>query len=102
MMKIDMIKVRGLAEASSPILLRGFPEMKDLDLFKQTAREMGSILPWQFGEVLVVKDVGDQRSGDFGIVQSAEPIPFHFDGVYKTKTVVTDDGKKKLVSQPPR
>lgn len=100
MVDIDMQKVRVLAEIASPIVLRGFQETNDLELFKEKAKEMGTILPWKFGEVLVVKDAGG-NSGGLNNVLSAEPMPFHFDGLFKTQTVI-QDGLERLVPQPPQ
>lgn len=97
---IDMQKVRHLAEINSPILLRGFSETKDIETFKTKAREMGSVMPWKFGEVLVVKDAGTEAGG-LNNVLSAEAMPMHFDGLFKTKEVITN-GVSRLVPQPPQ
>lgn len=101
MQDIDMKKVRALAELNSPIILRGFEGTKSFDLFKLKAREMGSVMPWKFGEVLVVKDAGAE-SGGLNNVLSAERMPMHFDGLFKTAKVLGDDGVERTVPQPPR
>lgn len=98
---IDMKKVRELAQLNSPILLRGFQRIGDLDLFQTAATRMGCIMPWKFGNVLIVKDAGAE-SGGLNNVLSSEPMPMHFDGLFKTEEVVGDDGSKKLVPRPPR
>ncbi|CAG8983749.1 hypothetical protein HYALB_00009845 [Hymenoscyphus albidus] len=99
---IDMQKIRKLSEYNSPIILRGFKNTTDLSLFTQKAREMGDVMPWKFGEVLVVKDAGE-NGGGLNNVLSAEPMPFHFDGLFKT-TIVKDEktGEDKVVPQPPK
>ena len=98
---VDMKKVRALAELNSPILLRGFSGSAAREVFVSKAREMGSILPWKFGEVLVVKD-GGAETGGLNNVLSSEPMPMHFDGLFKTAKVVREDWGEKLVPQPPR
>jgi hypothetical protein len=106
----DMLKVRALAELQSPVILRGFSMSEhavtgeattDREIFAGKAREMGSIMPWKFGEILVVKD-GGAETGGLNNVLSAEPMPFHFDGLFKTALIVGKDGVERLVPQPPR
>ncbi|EKD13238.1 uncharacterized protein L3040_003039 [Drepanopeziza brunnea f. sp. 'multigermtubi'] len=97
---IEMRKVRGLAEYNSPVVMRGFRDTKDLESFKGKAREMGTILPWKFGEVLVVKDGGAETMG-LNDVLSSEPMPMHFDGLFKTKKIDVA-GVEKLVPQAPQ
>ncbi|KAH6671279.1 Pyoverdine/dityrosine biosynthesis protein-domain-containing protein [Halenospora varia] len=108
---IDMLKVKALAELNSPVVLRGFSttlskidkdrSMTELDIFLKKGREMGPILPWKFGEILVVKDAGAETGG-LNNVLSAEPMPFHFDGLFKTTKVAGPNGELKLVPQPPQ
>ncbi|KAL1304351.1 hypothetical protein AAFC00_000749 [Neodothiora populina] len=101
MADIDMQKARGLAELNSPLVFRGFQDSTDRDLFVRKAREIGAVMPWKFGEVLVVKDAGTE-SGGLNNVLSAEPMPMHFDGLFKTISVKNSDGKERLVPQPPQ
>lgn len=96
-----MQKIRKLAEYNSPIVLRGFKKTTDLPLFTAKAREMGDVMPWKFGEVLVVKDAGNEGGG-LNNVLSAEPMPFHFDGLFKTTIVKDQNGEDKVVPQPPK
>jgi hypothetical protein len=98
---VDMRKIRALAELNSPVLLRGFSCSSDRKTFVDKAREMGPVLPWKFGEVLVVKD-GGAETGGLNNVLSAEPMPMHFDGLFKTAKTVREDGVERLVPQPPR
>ena len=71
---IDMKKARGLAELNSPIIFRRFQNATDIDLFTLKAREMGPIMPWKFGEILVVRDAGAENGG-LNNVLSSEPMP---------------------------
>ena len=89
---VDMHKLRQLAELNSPIVLRGFVGAGDRGMFVAKAGEMGAIQRWKFGELLAVKDAG-AKDGGLNNVLSAEPMPFHFDGLFKVV-----DGKP----QPPR
>ena len=98
---IDMQKARKLAELNSPLVFRNFTNTNDRSLFILKAREMGPVMPWKFGEVLVVKDAGIQNGG-LNNVLSAEPMPMHFDGMFKTAKVKDDDGNERLVPQPPQ
>ncbi|KAG9234019.1 Pyoverdine/dityrosine biosynthesis protein-domain-containing protein [Amylocarpus encephaloides] len=98
---IDMMKVRGLSEYNSPIVLRGFENTTELSLFQSKAREMGSVMPWKFGEVLVVKDAGNENGG-LNNVLSAEPMPMHFDGLFKTELMKDESGEERFVPRPPK
>ena len=101
MSALDMKKVRVLAELNSPIVLRGFGETTDRTLFTDKAHEMGQVMPWKFGEVLVVKDAGTEGGG-LNNVLSAEPMPMHFDGLFKTTKEIGKDGKERTIPQPPK
>ncbi|KAL1643699.1 hypothetical protein SLS58_004714 [Diplodia intermedia] len=78
----DMQKVRKLAEHNSPVVLRGLAGTTDRPAFLAKGREMGAIMKWKFGELLEVKDGGDDARG-LNNVLSAEPMPFHYDGLFK-------------------
>lgn len=88
---IDVSKVRKLAELQSPVILRGFAETTDRELYIKKAGEMGEILPWMFGQLMVVKD---QKKVDRGSnnVASNEAMPMHYDGIFKFRTTEDDDG----------
>ncbi|RYP80153.1 hypothetical protein DL770_006348 [Monosporascus sp. CRB-9-2] len=98
---VDPAKVRALAETNSPIILRGFANCGDRKRFVHKAGEFGSPLPWKFGLVLEVKDRGVDTRG-LNNVLSAEWMPFHYDGLFKTEKRVDADGTEQLVSLPPR
>lgn len=101
MADIDMKKVRELAILASPVLLRGFRQTKDLEVFKRKASEMGPIMPWKFGDVLVVKDEGAKPdNGGLNNVLNAEAMPMHFDGLFKTKAVIVDGMETKVPQAP--
>lgn len=98
---IDATKVRALSEMVSPVVLRGFGKSPVRESFISKAHEFGEPLPWKFGLVLEVKDRGSSTGG-LNNVLSAEWMPFHFDGLFKTQTITDDDGKHRLVPVPPR
>lgn len=97
---IDAQKVRKLAEVGSPIVLRGFANTTNRDLYMEKAYELGEPTPWKFGLVLEVKDQGRDTRG-LNNVLSAEWMPFHFDGLFKTMAKVGDDGIERLVPNYP-
>lgn len=88
---VDVVKVRKLAELQSPVVLRGFADTSDRDLYIKKAEDMGEILPWMFGKVMVVKDQKkvDRASNN---VASNEAMPMHYDGIFKFRAKKDDDG----------
>lgn len=98
---IDAQKLRSLAEMNSPVVLRGFAKTDDRDLFVKKASELGTPLPWNFGLVLEVKDLGEGSRGA-GNSLSAERMPFHYDGVFKVERRAGGDGREEVISVPPR
>lgn len=102
MADIDSVRLRALTERVSPIVLRGFRGTGDRDGFIAKAHELGAPLPWKFGLLLEVKDSGVDTRG-LNNVLSAEWMPFHYDGLFKTeKQVDPVTNKEHLVSTPPR
>lgn len=98
---VDAFKVRALSEINSPVVLRGFARATHRDLYLEKAHQFGEPLPWKFGLVLEVKDQGDNTRG-LNNVLSAEWMPFHYDGLFKTVKQTNKDGQEVLVSTPPR
>ncbi|KAL1855891.1 hypothetical protein Daus18300_010869 [Diaporthe australafricana] len=98
---VDSAKVRALSEINSPIIMRGFAKTADRDLFVAKSEELGKPLPWKFGLVLEVKDRGADTRG-LNNVLSAEWMPFHYDGLFKTEKRTKEDGTEELVSTPPQ
>lgn len=98
---VDAQKVRRLAEVGSPVVLRGFASTTNRDLYVDKASEFGEPTPWKFGLVLEVKDQGSDTRG-LNNVLSAEWMPFHFDGLFKTMTKTNDAGEEMLVPNYPR
>ncbi|KAK1710859.1 uncharacterized protein BDZ83DRAFT_766090 [Colletotrichum acutatum] len=94
-------QVRALSEVNSPVVMRGFTKTKDRELFVKKSEEFGTPLPWKFGLVLEVKDQGADTRG-LNNVLSAEWMPFHFDGLFKTHKVPQADGTEKLLPNPPK
>lgn len=98
---VDAQKVRSLSEMNSPVILRGFAKSTNRDLYLDKAKQFGKPLPWKFGLVLEVKDQGDNTRG-LNNVLSAEWMPWHYDGLFKTVKQTGEDGIEKLVSTPPQ
>ncbi|KAL7809571.1 Pyoverdine/dityrosine biosynthesis domain-containing protein [Trichoderma gracile] len=101
MQDVDARKVRSLSELNSPVVLRGFVKKPNKDQFANKAEEFGKLTPWKFGLILEVKDRGTNTRG-LNNVLSMEPMPFHYDGLFKTVRKVDENGKESLVSTPPR
>lgn len=100
---IDAAKVRALAEHNSPVIVRGFKKTTDRAKFEAKAHELGTPTPWLFGLVLEVKDGGTDTKG-LNNVLSAEWMPFHFDGMFKTAPTGRrqEDGTEEVMPNPPR
>ncbi|KAK3317223.1 putative pyoverdine/dityrosine biosynthesis protein [Cercophora scortea] len=98
---IDATKLRGLAEMNSPVVLRGFAHTSDRALLFKKAWELGTPLPWSFGLVLEVKNLGAGSKGSGGAL-SSEKMAFHYGGVFKTEKKMRADGVEEVVSVPPR
>ncbi|KAJ5908617.1 hypothetical protein N7495_001299 [Penicillium taxi] len=98
---IPMHKVRKLSNVMSPVILRGFAETLEEDLYVKAASDMGVILPWSFGIIQKVRDAG--RSDKMGNnVTSNEAMPMHFDGMFKFEDVTDPEtGEIKKVQHPP-
>ncbi|KAK3689021.1 Pyoverdine/dityrosine biosynthesis protein-domain-containing protein [Podospora appendiculata] len=97
---VDATRLRGLAELNSPVVLRDFAHTGDRALFVKMAGELGTPLPWSFGLVLEVKDLGAGSKGSGGAL-SSERMAFHYDGVFKTEKRTRVDGSEEVVSVPP-
>lgn len=98
---VDGRKVRALAERNSPVILRGFSKTKDRELFVKKAHDLGTPTGWKFGLVLEVKDRGADTRG-LNNVLSAEWMPYHYDGLFKTEKRISENGDEEVVSTPPR
>lgn len=106
---VHMQKVRKLAELQSPVVLRGFAETTERELFISKAYELGDVLPWTFGILQEVKDSG--RTDKLGNnVVSNEAMPMHFDGMFKFvaqkdengNPILDEEGKEVKVQKPPK
>ncbi|RYC59621.1 hypothetical protein CHU98_g6580 [Xylaria longipes] len=96
---IPMQKVRHLSNHFSPVVLRGFNETLDEDLWVEKGYELGKILNWALtGTIFKVVNTRDD-SKMANNVTSNEPLPMHFDGVFKfedREDPVTGEVKKVL------
>ncbi|OAA51543.1 Pyoverdine biosynthesis [Metarhizium rileyi] len=98
---IDAKKVRSLSEINSPVVMRDFFKNPQQDIFVEKSKDFGEPLPWKFGLLLEVKDQGMDTRG-LNNVLSAERMPFHYDGLFKTVAETNKKGEEVLVSVPPR
>ncbi|KAF2108932.1 putative pyoverdine/dityrosine biosynthesis protein [Lophiotrema nucula] len=99
---LPMKKVRKLSQTFSPIVLRGFSESTDEELYLAKGHELGDVLTWTFGDILKVKDTGDTTK-DANNVTSNEAMPMHFDGIFKfVDHTDPETGEIKKVLTPPR
>lgn len=101
MRDIDARKVRALAEHVSPVILRNFGGTQHRERYIEKAHEFGTPMPWKFGVLLEVKDRGADTRG-LNNVLSAEWMPFHFDGLFKTEDVIREDGTTYKHPIPPK
>ncbi|KAI0465983.1 Pyoverdine/dityrosine biosynthesis protein-domain-containing protein [Xylaria cf. heliscus] len=96
---IPMQKVRHLSNHFSPVVLRGFSETLDEDVWVNKGHELGKILTWALtGTIFKVVNTRDD-SKMANNVTSNEPLPMHFDGVFKfedREDPVTGEVKKVL------
>ncbi|KAJ1323854.1 L-tyrosine/L-tryptophan isonitrile synthase family protein [Microdochium nivale] len=97
---IDAASVRAFAQVNSPVVLRGFTQTGNREAFVAKAHEFGTPTPWKFGLVLEVKDRGADARG-LNNVLSAEWMPFHYDGLFKTVKRTLPDGQEGLRSLAP-
>jgi hypothetical protein len=107
--EVDVQKIRKLAQMQSPVVLRGFTETTDRDLFISRAYEMGTVLPWTFGVLQEVKDHG-RKDKAYNNVVSNEAMPMHYDGMFKFITqkdengedMKDENGKEIKINVPPK
>ncbi|MCJ1389440.1 hypothetical protein MMC18_002297 [Xylographa bjoerkii] len=107
--EINMKKVRGLAEHQSPVVLRGFADTTDQEVFISKAHELGTVLPCTYGILQEVKDHGKMHPFHNNVVTS-EAMPMHYDGMFKFvpeidargNPKVDADGKEIKIQKPPR
>lgn len=98
---IDGQKVRQLSEINSPVVMRGFFANPQEQRFMEKSSDFGQPVGWKFGILLKVKDAG-VSTGGLNNVLSAEWMPFHYDGIFKTTRQLDESGKEVLVPTPPR
>lgn len=98
---LPMAKVRKISNTMSPVILRGFAETLEEDLYVKAATEMGTVLPWSFGIIQKVRDAG--RSDRMGNnVTSNEAMPMHFDGMFKFEEITDPEtGEVHKIQRPP-
>ncbi|KAI0860851.1 Pyoverdine/dityrosine biosynthesis protein-domain-containing protein [Xylaria cubensis] len=100
---VPMQKVRKLSTQCSPVILRGFKDTTNEEVYESKAYELGTPTPWIFGIKTAVKNSPGKNSDlATSVVTSNETMPMHFDGVFFFKPKVQPDGTTKMVSSPPR
>ncbi|KAL8830172.1 MAG: hypothetical protein Q9170_005858 [Blastenia crenularia] len=87
--EVDLQKVRKLAETLSPVVLRGFADTTNCELFVSKAKDLGEPVQGSFG---VMREVKDHTSSDDAA--SSEPKPMHYDGMFKLVTCKDETGKE--------
>ena len=98
---VDMMKVRGLSEACSPVVLRGFTNTTEVETFESKAYEAGEVQPWKFGIRQAVKDAGS-NDPKASTVTSTEAMPMHYDGFFFLKKENDENGNERTVAKVPR
>ncbi|KAI1749580.1 Clavaminate synthase-like protein [Xylaria castorea] len=98
---LDMQKVRKLAIACSPVVLRGFSNTKNEQEFVAKAWHLGPVVPFRGHTIEVVRNEAnkDPKSNN---VSSAEAMPMHYDGIFVTK-MVKDEAtgiEKRIITAP--
>ncbi|KAH6674834.1 Pyoverdine/dityrosine biosynthesis protein-domain-containing protein [Halenospora varia] len=100
---VPMQKVRKLSTDCSPVILRGFKDTLDNDVYTSKAYDLGKPAEWTFGIKTSVKDSrGSNPDPVTSIVTSNEAMPMHFDGFFFLIDKVQPDGTTKKVSSQPR
>lgn len=98
---VDAKKVRKLAEVQSPVVLRGFADTTDRELFIRRASEMGEVLP---------QELENRSNKIHKSVVSSEAMPMHYDGMFRFVTqkdengngMKDEHGKEIKVQKPPK
>lgn len=99
--EIPMRKVRHISNGMSPVILRGFSDTLDEDLYVKAATDMGEVQPWTFGIMQKVRDAGTKHKMGNNVT-SNEAMPMHFDGMFKWEDVTDPEtGEKKKVQRAP-
>ncbi|KAI0483810.1 pyoverdine/dityrosine biosynthesis protein [Xylaria cf. heliscus] len=98
---VEAKKIRELAQKASPVVLRNFSGTTDRENFVKKADDFGTPVGWKFGLLLEVKDRGVDTRG-LNNVLSGEWMPFHYDGLFKTKKHINENGTEENESIPPR
>jgi hypothetical protein len=99
---IPMQKVRHVSHHFAPVVLRGFRGSTIEELYIEKAHELGKVLTWALtGTIFKVKDTGDVNK-NANNVTSNEPLPMHFDGIFKFEDREDlETGEIKKVLSPP-
>ncbi|KAF2805280.1 Clavaminate synthase-like protein [Mytilinidion resinicola] len=92
---VDAGKLRALAQLQSLVVLRGFAETTNREIFISRAHELGEVQPWTFGTLQQVKDSGRKDKLENNVT-SSEAMAMHYDGVFKYMTQKDENGVDML------
>ena len=99
---VDMQKLRALSIQTSPVILRGFKDTTDDNVYTAKAYEAGEPAGWKFGIKTAVKDSrGSNDDPVTAIVTSSEAMPMHFDGFFFLVPKKQPDGTIRNESSQP-
>lgn len=100
---VPMQRLRALAMQCSPVILRGFKDVTDEEVFISSARCLGELAPWKSRIKATVKNAhGTNSDTGNAIVTSSEAMPMHQDGFFFLKPKLQPDGTTKMESAKPR
>ncbi|PHH78250.1 hypothetical protein CDD82_3146 [Ophiocordyceps australis] len=101
--EVPMQKIRRLATLCSPVVLRGFSETTDQEVFNNRAFDLGEPAPWTHGLRTSIKNApGENPDPALAIVTSNEAMPMHQDGFFYLVPKIQPDGTTTMVSSQPR
>ena len=85
------MKLRKFTEVQSPVVLGGFADTTNRELFINKFCELREVLPWTFGSLQEVKDHGKNDKFHNSVI-SDEAMPMHYDGMFKSVTKKDENG----------
>lgn len=104
---VDMIKLGRLAEVNSPLVIRGFRETENRELFVRKASEMGAITPWdtKVDEVDANKpwgvDVASRTKG-YDIAERSSNLSLRHNADLKVEKEFGENRNSVSISRAPR
>ncbi|KAI4187986.1 MAG: hypothetical protein L6R41_002451 [Letrouitia leprolyta] len=90
---LDAKKLRQLAEIQSPVVLRGFAETTDRELFINSAQDIGEVSSGPSGVLQEIKE---------HYFMSSDARPMHYDGMFNIITQKDEQGKEIKIQKSPK